>query len=80
MKPRKCLALEAGRKNFAQQHVIPYIEGHELAVVHDVVKWITGSIIYRKFGHNEPSWGLVVDDTRIERRGEHVIQLPANGA
>lgn len=80
MKPRKSLALEASRKNFAQQHVISYIEGHELTVVHDVVKWIADSIIRRKLWHNEPSWGLVVDDTKVERRRKHDIQSPANGA
>ena len=72
--------MEVGGKNLAQQHVIPYFEGHELAIVHDVVEWITGSIICRKLWYNELSWGFVVNDVRTERRGEHVIQSLADGA
>ena len=80
MKPREGLTLEAGGKDFVQKHVIPYIQGHELLVVHDMVKWIAESIIHRKFWHKEPFWGLIVDDTRTKRCGEHVIQPPANRA
>ena len=41
--------------------------------MHDMVKWIAGSVIRGKLRDHEPSWGLVVDDVRVERRGEHVI-------
>ena len=39
-----------------------------------MVKWIIGSIIRKKFRHEEPSRGFIVDNMRTERRGEHVVQ------
>lgn len=78
VKPQKSLTLEYGQKDFVQQHVIPYIKGHELSVVHDMIEWIVGSIVLDEFWHDEPSWRLVFDDMRAEKRGEHVVQLPTD--
>ena len=70
--------MEARRKDFAQQCVIPYVEGHELFVVHDMIKWIIGPVVCRELWHDEPSWGLIIDNVKVERRGEHVVQPPAD--
>ena len=72
--------MEASWKDLAQQRGIPYVKGHELPIVHDMVKWITGSIIHREFWNHEPSRRLAVDDVRVERREEHVIQSLTNKA
>ena len=48
--------------------------------MHDVIKWIAGSVISEKFCHEEPSRGLIIDNARAKRRGEHVIQSPTDGA
>lgn len=48
--------------------------------MYDMVKWIVGSIVRGELQDHEPSWGLVVDDVRDERHGEHVIQQPVNRA
>ena len=72
--------MEASWKDLAQQCVIPYVKGHELPVVHDMVKWITGSIVCREFRDHEPSWGLVTDDVMVEKHGEHVILSPTDKA
>ena len=69
-----------GWKDFTEERVIPYVEGHELPVMHDVIKQITCFVVCREFRHYELSRGLVVDDVRSEMRGEHVIQLSANRA
>ena len=45
--------MKAGWKDLAQQHVIPYVKGHKLPIVHDMVKWI-GSIVRREFRNHEP--------------------------
>ena len=37
--------------------------------MHDMVKWIASSVIRGEFRNHEPSWGVVVDDMRGERRG-----------
>ena len=73
VEPWESLALEAGGEDFAQQRIVPYIEGHELSVVHDVIKWVAGSVAREKFWHEEPSWGFAIDNARTKRRGEHVI-------
>ena len=44
-----------------------------------VIEGIVGSIVCRKFWYEESPWGLVMDDVRAERRGEHVVQPFANG-
>ena len=51
-------------------------QGHELPIVHDMVKWITGSVVRREFRDHKPFWGLVTDDVKVEKRGKHVIQSP----
>ena len=48
--------------------------------MHDMIKWIVGPIVCGELWHNEPSWGLVIDNARAKRRGEHVIQPPADRA
>ena len=47
--------------------------------MHDVIKQVVGSVIRGNFFHEKPSWGLVVDNARAERHGEHVVQLPVDG-
>ena len=54
VEPWKSLAMKAGWKDLAQQHVIPYVKGHKLLIVHDMVKWIVGSIVRREFRNHEP--------------------------
>ena len=71
---RNSLVVQVGWKDFAYQCVIPYIKGHELPVVHDMIERITCSVICHELQYHEPPWGLVVDDVRAKRRGEHVIQ------
>ena len=66
--------MKASWKDLAQQRFIPHFKGYELLVMHDMVKWIAGFVIRGKLWDHEPSWGLVVDVVRDERRGEHVIQ------
>ena len=60
--------------------VIAYIESHELSILHDMVEGVTGPIVCGEFGHEESPWGLVMNDMRAERRGEHVVQPYADGA
>ena len=48
--------------------------------MHDVIKRIARPVICRKFWHKKPSWGLIIDNTRAKRRGEHVVQSPTDGA
>ena len=48
--------------------------------MHDMIEGIVGPIVCRKFWYEESPWGLVMDDVRAERRGEHVIQPLADGA
>ena len=56
------------------------MSGYEFPIVHDMIERITCFVICREFLYHEPSWGLVVDDVRVKRRGEHVIQLSADKA
>ena len=48
--------------------------------MHDMVEGVTGPIVCGEFGHEESPWGLVMNDMRAERRGEHVVQPYADGA
>ena len=48
--------------------------------MHDVIEGIVGSIVCGKLWYEESPWGLVMDDMRVEGRGEHVIQPSADGA
>ena len=47
--------------------------------MHDMVEWIAGSVICCELQYHEPSWGLIPDDVRAKRCGEHVIQLSIDG-
>nr|CAN68727.1 hypothetical protein VITISV_033603 [Vitis vinifera] len=60
------------------KHIIPYVEGHELFKVHDVVKRVARSVIHYELGHYEPSGQLIANDMGVERCGEHVIQPSTN--
>ena len=46
--------------------------------MNDMVERVAGPIVCGEFGHEESSWGLVMDDMRAEGRGEHVIQPSAD--
>ena len=46
--------------------------------MHDMVEWITGSVVCGELWYHKPSWGLIVDDVRAERHGEHVIRSPTD--
>ena len=67
--------MQAGRKNLAHQCIVPYVKGYELSRVHDVIKWVTHSIVHREFRHYKPFGRLIVNNMGVERRGKHVIQL-----
>ena len=71
--------MEAGREHLAQQRVVPYVESHELSVVHDVIKRITRPVIRENFWHEKPFWGLVINNMRAKKHEEHVVQSPTNG-
>ena len=45
------------------------MSGYEFPIVHDMIERITCFVICREFLYHEPSWGLVVDDVRVKRRG-----------
>ncbi|KAL6347607.1 hypothetical protein AAG906_026135 [Vitis piasezkii] len=60
--------------------VVAYIESHELSIMHDMVEGVAGPIVCGEFWHEESPWGLVMNDMRAERRGEHVVQPFADGA
>ena len=48
--------------------------------MHDMVEGVAGPIVCGEFGLEESPWGLVMNDMRVERRGEHVVQPFADGA
>ncbi|RVW32650.1 hypothetical protein CK203_076490 [Vitis vinifera] len=48
---------------------------HELSIMHDMIEGVAGPIVCGEFGHEESPWGLVMNDMRAERRGEHVVHL-----
>ena len=48
--------------------------------MHDVVEEVAGPIIRGEFGHDESPWGVVMNNIRAKRRGEHVVQPFADGA
>ena len=48
--------------------------------MHDMIEGVVGPIVCEEFVHEESPWGLVMNDMRAERRGEHVVQPLANGA
>ena len=75
IEPRKSLTLQASQKDLSYQCIIPYVEGHELPEVHDVVKWVVCSFIHCEFRHYEPSRQFVVNNMGAEQCGEHVVQL-----
>ena len=48
--------------------------------VHDVIEQITCSVVRREFCHYEPPRRLIVNNIRVERCGEPVIQPSTNKA
>ena len=46
--------MQANWKDFAQRCIIPYIKGHELPEMHDVIERIVCSIVCCEFWHYEP--------------------------
>ena len=48
--------------------------------MHDMVERVVGPIVRGEFGYKESPWGLVMNDMRAKRRGEHVGQPFADGA
>ena len=45
-----------------------------------MVEGVAGPIIRGKFRHEESPWGVVMNNMRAKRRGEHVVQPFADGA
>ena len=45
-----------------------------------MIEGVIGPIVCGKFGHKESPWGLIMNDMRVERHGEHVVQPFADGA
>ena len=58
--------MQASRKDLAYQCIIPYVEGHKLPEVHDMVKWVARSIVHYELWHYEPSKRLVGNDMGVE--------------
>ena len=48
--------------------------------MHDMVEGVAGPIVRGEFRHEESPWGLVMNNMRAKRRGEHVVQPFADGA
>ena len=48
--------------------------------MHDTIEGVAGPIVCGEFWHKESPWGLVMNDMRAERRGEHVVQPFDDGA
>lgn len=46
--------------------------------MHDIVKWVVGSVICGELRYHEPSQGLIVDDVGAEKHGEYVVQPPTD--
>ncbi|RVW85608.1 hypothetical protein CK203_037578 [Vitis vinifera] len=55
-------------------------QSHELSIMHDTIEGVAGAIVCGEFWHKESPWGLVMNDMRAERRGEHVVQPFDDGA
>ena len=72
--------MEAGRKNLAQQYIVPNVQSHQLLVVQQMIKWVTCTIVHSELGHQEPSRRLVAYDMRVEWYGEHIIQSSTSRA
>ncbi|RVW99751.1 hypothetical protein CK203_029304 [Vitis vinifera] len=80
MKPRQGRIVEVGRKDFAEQHIIPNVQCHQLAIVQQMIKRVTCTIVHSELGLQEPSRRFVANDMRVEWRGEYIIQLSADRA
>ena len=80
MKPRQGRIVEVGRKDFAEQHIIPNVQCHQLAIVQQMIKRVTCTIIHSELGLQEPSRRFVANDMRVEWRGEYIIQPSADRA
>ena len=74
MKPRQGRIVEVGRKDFAEQHIIPNVQCHQLAIVQQMIKRVTCTIVHSELGLQEPSRRFVANDMRVEWRGEYIIQ------
>ena len=48
--------------------------------MHDMVEEVVGPIVCGKFRHEKSPWGVVMNDMRAKRCGEHVVQSFADGA
>ena len=48
--------------------------------MHDMVEGVVGPIVRGEFRYEESLWGLVMNNMRAKRRGEHVVQPFTNGA
>ena len=48
--------------------------------MHDMVEEVAGPIIRGKLWHEESPWGVVMNNMRAKKRGEHVVQPFADGA
>ena len=48
--------------------------------MHDMVEGVDGPIVRGKFRHEKSPWGVVMNNMRAKRRGEHVVQHFADGA
>nr|CAN67274.1 hypothetical protein VITISV_042513 [Vitis vinifera] len=55
MKPRQGRIVEVGRKDFAEQHIIPNVQCHQLAIVQQMIKRVTCTIVHSELGLQEPS-------------------------
>lgn len=80
MKPRESRTMEVGRKNLAKQYVVSNVQCHQLPIVQKMVEWITRPIVHGELWHYEPFGRLVANYIRVERCGEHIIQLLVNSA
>ena len=58
--------MQVGWKDLAHQCIIPYVEGHKLSEVHDMVKWVTRSIVHYEFGQHEPFGWFIANDMSDE--------------
>ena len=48
--------------------------------MHDMVEGVAGPIVRGEFRHEKSPWGIVMNNMRAKRRGEHVVQSFADGA
>lgn len=66
--------MKAGRKDLAEQHIIPNVQCNQLSVVQQMIKWVTCTNVHSELGHQEPFGRFVAYDMRVEWHEEHIIQ------